>query len=135
MDFRPPPGVNAALAQAVEHGVHGYFGDERDYRAAITGWMARRHGWEVDPAAIFTTHGIVAGFALCLQAFSDPGDGVILFSPVYHAFYRILTANGRRIVESPLVEEGGRYRMDLDALGAQMTGDERIIVLCSPHNP
>src|SRR5690606_19620284 len=79
MDFRPPPAVNAALAQAVAHGVHGYFGDEREYRAAITGWMERRHGWEVDPAAIFTTHGIVAGFSLCLQAFSEPGDGVILF--------------------------------------------------------
>ena len=135
MDFRPPPAVNAALAQAVAHGVHGYFGDEREYRAAITGWMARRHGWEVDPAAIFTTHGIVAGFSLCLEAFSEPGDGVILFSPVYHAFYRILTANGRRIVESPLVEDDGRYRMDLDALAASLTGDERIIVLCSPHNP
>ena len=61
MDFRPPPSVNEALAAAVAHGVHGYFGDDRDYKAAITGWMARRHGWEVDPAAIATTHGIVAG--------------------------------------------------------------------------
>jgi cystathionine beta-lyase len=135
MDFRPPPAVNDALARAVEHGVHGYFGDDGDYRAAITGWMARRHGWEVDPAAIFSTHGIVAGFALCLRAFTEPGDGVILFSPVYHAFYRILQANGRRIVESPLVVEEGRYRMDLAALGARLKGDERVIVLCSPHNP
>lgn len=135
MDFRPPPAVGEALAAAVAHGVHGYFGDERAYRAAITGWMARRHGWEVDPAAIATTHGIVAGFALCLQAFSAPGEGVILFSPVYHAFYRVLAANGRRVVESPLVIEDGRYRMDLEGLAARLQGDERILVLCSPHNP
>ena len=135
MDFRPPPAVNAALAQAVAHGVHGYFGDDRAYLAAVTGWMARRHGWEVDPAAVATTHGIVAAFALCLQAFSAPGDGVILFSPVYHAFHRVLRANGRRIVESPLVQEDGRYRMDLAALAGALTGGERIVVLCSPHNP
>ena len=72
MDFRPPAEVNAALAQAAAHGVHGYFGDDRRYIAAVTGWMARRHGWEVDPAAVATTHGIVAAFALCLQAYLRP---------------------------------------------------------------
>jgi cystathionine beta-lyase len=97
--------------------------------------MARCHGWEVDPAAIETTHGVVAGMALCLQAFSEPGDGVILFSPVYHAFYRVLRAAGRRVVESPLVERAGRYHMDLGALESAFQGDERILLLCSPHNP
>ena len=63
MDFRPPPAVAAAVAAEAAHGVFGYFGDDRAYKAAIRGWMSRRHGWEVDPAAIFTTHGIVAGLA------------------------------------------------------------------------
>ena len=103
MDFRPPPAVTAALQAEIGHGVHGYFGDDRAYKAAITGWMRDRHGWEVDPAAIATTHGVVAGFALCLQAFTAPGDAVILFTPVYHAFFRVLRANGRPILESPLV--------------------------------
>jgi cystathionine beta-lyase len=135
MDFRPPPSVDAALEAAIRHGVYGYFGDDRAYKAAITGWMARRHGWEVDPSAIATTHGIVSGFALCLQAFTAPGDAVILFSPVYHAFYRVLEANHREIVESRLVERDGRYAMDLPALAAALTGREKIVVLCSPHNP
>ncbi len=72
--------------------------------------MARRHGWEVDPATILTTHGLVAAVGFCLQAFSAPGEGVILFTPVYHAFARVIRANGRRIVESPLALEDGRYR-------------------------
>ncbi len=135
MDFRAPPQVNAALAEAVAHGVHGYFGDDRAYKAAITGWMAERHGWEVDPAAIATTHGLVAATALCVQAFSAPGDGVILFTPVYHAFSRVIRANGRRIVESPLVRADGRYAMDLEALAASLDGSERMVILCSPHNP
>ena len=136
MDFRPPPSVDAALSAAVAHGVYGYFGDDRAYKAAITGWMQRRHGWEVEPAAIATTHGVVAGLALCIQAFTEPGDGVIIFSPVYHAFSRVIRANGRALVESPLVvREDGRYAMDLAALGATLTGRERMVVLCSPHNP
>ena len=100
MDFRPPPRVNETLAEAVAHGVHGYFGNDRAYLESITGWMARRHGWAVDPSAISTTHGVVAGVALALQAFTAPGDGVILFTPA-----------------------------------ATLTGRERMVIFCSPHNP
>jgi cystathionine beta-lyase len=136
MDFRPPPPVTRALQAEIDHGVHGYFGDDGACKAAIVGWMRDRHAWDVDPAAIATTHGIVAGLALCLQAFTSPGDGVILFTPVYHAFFRVLRANGRAILESPLVQrDDGRYAMDLDALAAALTGRERMVVLCSPHNP
>lgn len=135
MDFRPPPAVMAALAREIEGGVPGYYGDDRAYRAAVQGWMARRHGWEVDPAAILTTHGLVAAVGMCLQAYTEPGDGIVLFTPVYHAFARVIAANDRRVVESRLVERDGRYHMDLDALAAALTGRERMVVFCSPHNP
>ncbi|MEM8571287.1 MAG: MalY/PatB family protein [Pseudomonadota bacterium] len=135
MDFRAPPEVNAALHRWADHGVHGYFGDDQSYKAAITGWMERRHDWKVEPDWISSVHGIVAGVAICLQAFSDPGDEVILFTPVYHAFARIIKSTGRRVHESPLVLEGGRFQMDLDALEAALTGREKIVIFCSPHNP
>jgi cysteine-S-conjugate beta-lyase len=135
MDFPAPPAVNAALKRAAEHGVHGYFGDDSAYKASITGWMSGRHGWKVDPEWILTTHGLVQATALAVQTCTLPGEGVILFTPVYHAFHRVIRANERRIVESPLVEEDGRYRMDLEALAGQLTGRERMVVLCSPHNP
>jgi cystathionine beta-lyase len=136
MDFRPPPEVVAAVAAEAAHGVFGYFGDDRRYKDAVCGWMRRRHGWAVDPAHVFTTHGVVAGLAICLQAFTAPGDGVVLFTPVYHAFFRIIRANGREVVQSPLVlRDDGRYAMDLEALASSLTGRERMVVLCSPHNP
>lgn len=135
MDFRPPVCVQDALQQAVDHGVYGYFGDDDAYRAAICWWMANRHGWQVDPAHIFTTHGLVNAVGLCLHTWTQPGDGVVLFTPVYHAFARTIHAAGRKVVECPLALNDGTYEMDFDAADAQMTGQERMLILCSPHNP
>ena len=135
MDFRPPAVVQQALEAVVQHGVYGYFGEDGDNRAAIAWWMKERHGWTLDPATIFTTHGLVNGTSLCLEAFTKPGDGVVLTTPVYHAFARVTKAMGREVIECPLKVEGGRYEMDFAAWDAQMTGRARIFILCSPHNP
>jgi cystathionine beta-lyase len=97
--------------------------------------MKSRHGWEIDPDWLSTTHGLVAGVSHCIRAFSEPGEGVVTFTPVYHAFHKIIAANGRRGVQSPLVERDGRYEMDLDDLRARLHGSERLVILCSPHNP
>ena len=135
MDFRPPTCVQEALQGMLDHGVYGYFGDERDYLAAIRWWMAERHGWAVEDDWITTTHGLVNGAALCIDAYTAPGDGVVLFTPVYHAFHRVIKAAGREVVECPLVLTDGRYEMDFAAYDAQMTGREKLLLLCSPHNP
>lgn len=135
MDFRPPACVQSALEEMVAHGVYGYWGDESDYRAAIGWWMRERHGWEVSPDSIFTTHGLVNGTAMCVDAFTQPGDAVVLMTPVYHAFARIIKASGREVRECQLVLKNGRYEMDFDAWDDLMTGAETMLILCSPHNP
>ncbi|MBV7394386.1 MalY/PatB family protein [Mameliella sediminis] len=135
MDFRPPACIPAALQRMVEHGVFGYFGPDDAYKGAIRWWMDERHGWEISSDWIFSTHGLVNGTALCLQAFTDPGDGVVLFTPVYHAFARVIRGSGREVVECPLTLVDGRYEMDFDAYDGMMTGREKMVILCSPHNP
>ena len=135
MDFRPPQCVLDAVTAQVDHGVFGYFGDDSKYKAAIQWWMDTRHGWQVDADHIFTTHGLVNGTAMCVETFTQPGDGVVLFTPVYHAFAKVIKANNRRVVECELVNTDGRYEMDFDAYDAQMDGSERMVILCSPHNP
>ncbi|KFE34861.1 MalY/PatB family protein [Thioclava atlantica] len=135
MDFRPPACVQSALEKMLAHGVYGYWGDEREYHDAIRWWMRERHGWEVEPDWIFTTHGLVNGTALCVDAFTAPGDAVVLMTPVYHAFARVIKAAGREVRECPLALKEGRYEMDFDAWDALMTGAEKMLILCSPHNP
>lgn len=135
MDFPPPAAVQEAVEKMAAHGVYGYFGDDGAYLDAIRWWMKTRHGWTVDPSWIFTTHGLVNGTAMCIDAFTKPGDGVVLTTPVYHAFARVIRASGREVVECPLKNDAGRYEMDFDAWDKQMTGRERMFILCSPHNP
>lgn len=135
MDFAAAPAIRAALQAEIDLGYIGYFGDTTRADAAVANWYKTRHGWDVDPNVVRYTHGVVSGFADVLATFSDPGDGVIVFSPVYHAFFRQAEAMGRVIHESPLVERDGRFHMDLDALQASLTGREKIVTFCSPHNP
>ena len=135
MDFRPPQCVRDAITKMQDQGVFGYYGDETPYKEAICWWMQTRHGWTVNPAEIFTTHGLVNGTAICVDAFTKPGDGVVLMTPVYHAFARVISAAGREVVECELTNASGRYEMDFDAWDAQMKGHETMLILCSPHNP
>ena len=135
MDFRPPACVTQALQDMQDHGVFGYYAEDSSARDAICWWMKERHGWNVDPDAIFHTHGLVNGTALCVDAFTKPGDGVVLFTPVYHAFAKVIKAAGRTVVECQLAQDGENYTFDFDAYDAQMDGSERMLILCSPHNP
>ncbi|RID93157.1 pyridoxal phosphate-dependent aminotransferase [Gemmobacter lutimaris] len=135
MEFRPPHCVQKAVEDMAAHGLYGYYGDDRAYLEAIRWWMAHRHGWDVPAEAIFTTHGLVNGTALCVDAFTAPGDGVVLMTPVYHAFARVIRAAGREVVECPLKIEAGRYVFDTADWEARITPRTKMFVLCSPHNP
>jgi cystathionine beta-lyase len=135
MDFAAPPGVTAALARDVERAVHGYYAYTGSWSEALANWYARRHGLKIDPGWISPTPGIVSGLGLILQAFSEPGDEVVVFPPAYHAFRRIIVSNERKILDAQLVQVQGRYVMDLDALRSKLTPRSKIVFLCSPHNP
>ncbi|MFJ1292361.1 MalY/PatB family protein [Paracoccus yeei] len=135
MDFRPPAPVQQAVEAMARHGIYGYPGEHRPYLEAIRWWMQNRHGWTVEPEWILTAHGLVNGTALCVDTFTAPGDAVVLMTPVYHGFARVIRAAGRGVTEFPLVVEDGEYRMDWEGWAGLMTGREKMLVLCSPHNP
>jgi cystathionine beta-lyase len=135
MDFAAPPGVTAAIRTEVDRAVHGYYADTGSWAAALTDWMARRHGLMLNPSWISPTPGIVSGLGLILQAVSVPGDEVVVFPPAYHAFRKIILANDRRILDVQLVEAEGRYSMDLNLLREKITPRTKVVFFCNPHNP
>ena len=135
MDFAAPPGVTAALTAEVNRATHGYYADTGSWAAALCEWMARRHDLAIEPGWVSQTPGIVSALGLILQAVSDVGDEVVVFTPGYHAFRKIIVANERRIIDARLVETDGRYAMDLAALRQQLTPRTKAVFFCSPHNP
>ena len=135
MDFAAPPGVTKALAEDIERATHGYYADTGTWAASLCEWMQRRHQWTIDRTTISQTPGIVSGLGLILQAISEPGDDIVVFPPAYHAFRKIITANGRTILDVDLIETNGRYAMDFDLLRARLTPRTKAVFFCSPHNP
>ena len=135
MDFRAPEVIQRKLRSISSHGIYGYYGDQEEYKNSIKWWMKNRHDWKIDTSWIFTTHGLVNGTALCIDAFTDRGDGVILFTPVYYQFSNIIEASERKIVECPLKLIDNHYQFDFNAYERKLSGDEKMIILSSPHNP
>ncbi|NDU99434.1 MalY/PatB family protein [Pseudoroseicyclus tamaricis] len=134
MEFRPPQVALDAVQRMIELGSFGYFGDDRAYREAVRWWAEARHGVSIDPAHIFTTNGLVNAIAVILEAFTAPGDGVVVFSPVYHAFGRVVRTAGRELIECEMaVDEAGLYRMDLESY--DIPDHAKVLILCTPHNP
>ena len=135
MDFRAPKIIQEKLRGINSHGIYGYYGDHKEYNNSIKWWMKNRHNWEIDTSWIFTTHGLVNGTGLCIDAFTKPGDGIILFTPVYYQFSNLVEAARRKVVECPLKLIDNHYHFDFVAYERNLSGDEKMVILCSPHNP
>ena len=135
MDFRAPKIIQEKLRGINSHGIYGYYGDHKEYNNSIKWWMKNRHNWEIDTSWIFTTHGLVNGTGLCIDAFTKPGDGIILFTPVYYQFSNLVKAARRKVVECPLKLIENKYHFDFVTYERNLSGNEKMVILCSPHNP
>ena len=145
MDFRCAQPILDALHKTVDHGIFGYSSTDGcdAYYQAICGWFERRDGWSIDPARVVYVPGTVKALSLAVQAFTEPGDGVIIQRPVYPPFTGAVEGSGRTVLNNQLVrrtaadEQGDLYyEMDFDGLEQLAARDDaKMLILCNPHNP
>ena len=136
MDFAVVPEVVEALKERAAHPIYGYTTPSEGYHQGLINWMEKRHDWKgVEKDWILWTPGVVAGFSIAIQAYSQPGDKVVIQPPVYYPFKNQILATGRQIVENPLKNENGYYKMDFEDLEKKIDDRTKMIILCSPHNP
>lgn len=136
MDFALPDEVLADVRAVVDRGIFGYGFAGDAYHGAVHGWFAGRFGWEIDPSWTVQTPGVVFAIGAALQAFTEPGDGVLVQQPVYYPFAQLVEANGRVLHDNPLVYEHGRYTVDFDDFERKAADPSvKAFILCSPHNP
>lgn len=135
MDFKSPPAVIKALKERADHGVYGYTFPSEEYYNAVINWMERRHNWHIDKEWISYAPSVVAALSYCIRAFTEPGDKIIIQTPVYHPFYSTIEENERIVVKNPLIHRDGKYYMDFDDLERKAKDGAKMLILCSPHNP
>ena len=136
MDFQAPPCVLEALSKAVEHGIFGYPITGQGYYDAIIRWFDTRFGWKIRQEWLIQTPGVVFALSAAVRAATRPGDAVLVQPPVYYPFYNVIRQNERKVVESPLVYEDGKYSIDFSDVERKIVeNDVKLFILCSPHNP
>ena len=136
MDFACAPEIVGALRDRVDHPIYGYTATSEDYYNGLIGWMARRHGWTgIKREWIASSPGVIPGFNACIEAYSHPGDRIVIQPPVYYPFKMAIDNNGRQLVENPLKIVDGGYVMDYEGLERQIDARTKMIIFCSPHNP
>lgn len=135
MDFAAPEAVRQALLARVSHPIYGYTQYSEPLYDAVIGWMRRRHHWAIEKDWVLFTPGVVPALHAAIMAYSEPGAGVIVQTPVYYPFMSAVALTGRRLILNPLELKNGRYQMNLSRLESCAKAGARVLLLCSPHNP
>ncbi|MBN2716078.1 MAG: PatB family C-S lyase [Deltaproteobacteria bacterium] len=137
MDLPTPAFVTEALIKRMNHSMFGYTTVQDSLYAAIQWWQQSQHGVQVGADWIRLSPSVVTSIAIAVQAMTRPGDGVVVFSPVYGPFFFVTEHNQRKVRDEPLLRDhNGQYAIDFDALAKCFkTHQPRLLLLCNPHNP
>ena len=135
MDFAAPQVVSDALTQRAAHPIYGYSLYPETMFVAMQDWFQRRYDWAIQRETILMCPGVVPSMHAAILALSDPGDKVIVQSPVYPPFFSAVTDTGRQVLLNPLKLDQGRYSIDIEHLEQCAVSGAKLLLLCSPHNP
>lgn len=135
MDFKAAPCIIDALQNKLDHQVFGYGIKPLEFYGSIKNWMKDRHAWDIKSSWVSFSPGVVAGFTIAIQQFTQPGDKIIIQPPVYFPFEHSIRDTGRQLITNPLKLENGRLCIDFDDLEAKITPDVKMLILSNPHNP
>jgi len=135
MDFASPPAVTEALRACAEHAVYGYARVPESLVEAIRSHLLDSHGWPIEPEWLVFLPGAVAGLNLACRAAGEPGDAVMVITPIYPPFRTAPGFQHRRMITVPSGLVDGRWQLPLEAMEAAVTADTRVLLFCHPHNP
>ena len=136
MDFACAEPIRKALKERAEHACYGYTFAGREDAQALSGFWKRRHKLDFKENNLLMLPTVVTGLRACVQTMTQPGDGIIIQSPVYGPFLASVQESGRVVLDASLKrDEAGRYTMDFDAIEKFLEKGARVMILCNPHNP
>ncbi len=138
MNFATSPSIPKAIIERVNHPLFGYYLTRKEYYDAIIRWQETQHKVTgLTAEAIGYENGVHGGVTSAIQVLTEPGDKVLVHSPVYVGFVADVEMQGRTSIYSPLIkDENGIYRMDFDDMDRKIKENHiHTAIFCSPHNP
>lgn len=136
MDFSVANPIKAELQRLVDRGQFAYEFNSQGVFKAISDWYQRRHDLTLSVDSFVQVTGVLTGIALLIRELTEKGDSVLVQSPSYHQFPKVITTAGRTVVKSPLKIIDNHYEMDFDDLETKLSAsDVKVMILCNPHNP
>lgn len=136
MEFKNAPEIIEGLKTYLDNAILGYTEPTENYLRSVCSWMKRRHDWDIKPEWIVESPGVVPAFFSAIKALSEPGDGIIIMTPVYYPFYMAMERNNRTIIKNQLIKKEGTYNIDFEDLEIRAKNPKaKILLFCSPHNP
>ncbi|MCR1848371.1 MalY/PatB family protein [Paraclostridium sordellii] len=134
MDFKTCDEITKALQTKLITGNLGY-DTVNGYYEAVEDWMKKRHGLKITKEDIVYTPGVVTAINFLLKILVKENDKVLVQSPVYHSFFRVLNENNCDIVQSELELNNNRYEINFEEFERQISTGVKVFILCNPHNP
>lgn len=136
MELQIAPEIKEGLKKYIDETVLGYTGANDNYLEIVVNWMKKRHNFDVKKEWIVNSSGVVSALYDAIKAYTEENQGVIIFTPVYYPFYSAITSNNRKIIDCPLIENNRNYTIDFQKF-EEFAKDKnnRLLILCSPHNP
>ncbi|MGI8169663.1 MalY/PatB family protein [Enterococcus lactis] len=136
-DFMVPKEVLKTLKERMNHPVFGYTRwNHHELKEAIKQWYQSRFDTLLEEEWIMYTPTVIYAVSTLIQMLTKKGEGVVLQTPAYDAFFKVIQDNDRLLVENPLIYEENQYRIDFTDLEEKLARPEnKVLLLCSPHNP
>ena len=134
MDFKTPPFIVEVMKKRMECEVFGYTTKPESWYEAIISWQKRRHKWTITKEMISFVPGVVPALAMAVQAFTQPGEKVMIQQPVYNPFAQVIRNNHRELVNCPLELKDGQYYINFKLFEKKIKGC-KLFLFCHPHNP
>ncbi|MBV8041583.1 MalY/PatB family protein [Pluralibacter sp.] len=137
MDFATAPCVLDALTQRLSHGVFGYSRWKNDeFLGAIRYWFNRRFNSVIDAESMVYGPSVIYMVSEMIRQWSEPGDGIVVHTPAYDAFFKAIEGNQRQVAAVPLHQTAEGWMCDMNALESVLAESRNtVLLLCSPHNP
>lgn len=136
MELSTPPEILTGLQDFLHKASLGYSLPTDNYFTAVSNWMQRRHNWHIENDWILPSPGVIPSLFNAVRAFTKKHDGVIVMTPVYYPFFNSIQKNNRQIIKTSLINKDNHYYIDFaDFEKKAADHNNKVLLLCSPHNP